>query len=83
MLMDYDPEYSLKSNAELNACLTKYAEEHEQHSRAAGELSRREKAAEEKMDAQFARAVFWGRLAAILALPGALYVLWQIVRSLH
>lgn len=46
------------------------------------ELSKREKAAEEKITYQFGKAVFWSRLAAILALPGALYVLWQIVHSL-
>ncbi len=78
LTMDYDPEYSLKTNAELNTCLFKYTEEHDVHTRAVAELSRREKAAEERL----AKAIFWSRLAAILALPGALYVVWRIVSSL-
>jgi hypothetical protein len=35
--MDYDPEFSKKSTAELNSCLTKYSEEHEFYSRALSE----------------------------------------------
>jgi len=81
--MDYDPEFSQKSNAELNVCLIKYTEEHEFYSRALSELTKREKAAEDKISAQFTKAIFWGRLAAILALPGALFVLWRIFRSIH
>jgi len=80
--MDYDPEFSVKSNAELNYCLTKYSEDHEHYARAAAELSKREKAAEDRITSQFARVLFWSRLAAILALPGALYVFWKIVRSI-
>ncbi len=76
--MDYDPEYSLKTNAELNTCLFKYTEEHDVHTRAVAELSRREKLAEERAS----RSLFWSRLAAILALPGALYVIWRIVSSI-
>jgi len=78
--MDYDPEFSQKPSAELNACLFKYTEEHEIHTRAAAELSKREKAAEDRVAAQFSRAIYWSRLAAMLALPGALYVCWRIVR---
>ncbi|HEY6010240.1 MAG TPA: hypothetical protein VIX18_02125 [Nitrospirota bacterium] len=78
--MDYDPEFSQKSSAELNSCLLRYSEEHEMHTRAVAELSKREKAAEDRIAAQFSKAVFWSRLAAILALPGALYVCWRIVR---
>lgn len=81
--MDYDPVFSAKSNAELNSCLTKYSDDHEHYARAVTELSKREKAAEERIAAQFARVIFWSRLAAILALPGALYVVWQIVRSMY
>ncbi|HEX9020837.1 MAG TPA: hypothetical protein VF903_06210 [Nitrospirota bacterium] len=81
--MDYDPVFSQKPTAELNVCLSKYSEEHENYVRAAAELSKREKEAEERIEAQFTRVVFWSRLAAILALPGALYVLWQIVRPLR
>jgi hypothetical protein len=80
--MDYDPEFSVKSNAELNYCLTRFSDDHEQYARAVAELSKREKAAEDRISAQFTRVVFWSRLAAILALPGALYVLWRIVRSI-
>jgi len=40
------------------------------------------KAAEDRIAAQFARVLFWSRLAAILALPGALYVFWKIVCSI-
>ena len=80
--MDFDPDLSQKSNAELNTCLFKYTEEHEFYARALAELSKREKAAEEKIAAQFSRAIFWSRLAAVLALPGALYVVWRIVRSI-
>jgi len=79
--MDYDPVYSKKTNAELNVCLTKYTEEHEVYTRALSELTRREKLEEERIGSQFARAIFWSRLAAILALPGALYVIWRIVLS--
>jgi hypothetical protein len=81
--MDYDPVFSKKSNAELNYCLTKYTEEHEYYSRALSELSKREKSAEEKISSQFSRAIFWSRLAAILALPGALFVIYQIFLSIH
>jgi len=81
--MDYDPEFSQKSTAELNVCLTKYTEEHEYYTRALSELSRREKLAEEKLLHQFSKAVFWSRLAAILALPGALFVIWWLVRSVY
>ena len=78
--MDYDPEFSQKSSAELNSCLFRYTEEHEVHTRAVAELSKREKAAEDRIEAQFTKAIFWSRFAAILALPGALYVCWRIVR---
>jgi hypothetical protein len=81
--MDYDPEFSKKSNTELNICLTKYTEEHEFYSRALSELSRREKSAEDKISASFSKAIFWSRLAALLALPGALFVVWYIVQSIH
>jgi hypothetical protein len=81
--MEYDPEFSKKSNAELNVCLTKYTEEHEFYSRALSELSKREKSAEDKMSAQFSKAIFWSRVAALLALPGALFVVWRVVLSLH
>jgi hypothetical protein len=81
--MDYDPVFSEKSNAELNYCLTKYTEEHEYYSRALSELSKREKSAEEKISSQFSRAIFWSRLAAILALPGALFVIYRIFLSIH
>jgi hypothetical protein len=81
--MDYDTDFSTKSNAELNCCLTKYTEEHEFYTRAVSELSKREKMAEEKISAQFSKAIFWSRLAAMLALPGALFVLWQIVLSIR
>jgi hypothetical protein len=77
--MDYDPEFSHKSSAELNSCLIKFTEEHEFHTRAAAELSKREKAAEDRLAAQFSEAIFWSRLAAFLAIPGALYVCWRIV----
>jgi len=80
--MDYDPEFSQKSSAELNSCLFRYTEEHEVHTRAVAELSKREKAEEEKIASQFAKVIFWSRLAAALAFPGALYVFWQIVRSM-
>lgn len=80
--MDYDPEFSQKSSAELNSCLFKYTEEHEIHTRAVAELSKREKAAEDRIASQFTKAIFWSRLAALLALPGALYVFWKILRSL-
>jgi hypothetical protein len=80
--MDYDPEFSQKSSAELNSCLFKYTEEHEIHTRAVAELSKREKAAEDRIETQFSKAIFWSRLAAILALPGALYVLGKLIRSL-
>jgi hypothetical protein len=76
--MDYDPEFTKKSNAELNLCLTKYTEDHDFYSRALSELSKREKAAEDKISARFSKAIFWSRLAAMLALPGALYVFWRI-----
>lgn len=76
--MDYDPEFSQKSSAELSSCLFKYTEEHDIYTRAVAELSRREKAAEDKIS----KAVFWSRIAALLALPGVLYVFWQIVRSI-
>jgi len=81
--MDYDPEFSKKSNAELNYCLTKYTEEHEFYTRALAELSKREKSAEEKISSQFSKAIFWSRLAAILALPGALFVLWRLFKFIH
>jgi hypothetical protein len=81
--MDYDPEFSKKSTAELNSCLTKYTDEHEFYSRALSELSKREKLAEDKIASQFSKAIFWSRLAAILALPGALFVIWRIVLSFH
>jgi hypothetical protein len=68
--MDYDPEFSQKSSAELNSCLFRYTEEHEIHTRAVAGLSKREKAAEGRTAAQFTKAIFWSRLAAILALPG-------------
>jgi hypothetical protein len=80
--MDYDPDFSKKSNAELNVCLTKYTEEHEFYSRALAELSKREKSVEDKISAQFAKAIFWSRLAALLALLGALFVVWRIVLSI-
>jgi hypothetical protein len=80
--MDYDPEFTKKSNAELNLCLTKYTEDHDFYTRALSELSKREKAAEDKISAQFSKAIFWSRFAAMLALPGALYVLWRIFHSL-
>jgi hypothetical protein len=81
--MDYDPEFSQKSSAELNSCLFRYTEEHEIHTRAAAELSKREKAAEDRITAQFSKAILWSRLAAILALPGALYVCWRIIRIIY
>lgn len=81
--MDYDPEFSQKSSAELNSCLIRYAEEHEFHTRAVSELSKREKAAEDRITAQFAKAIFWSRVAAILALPGAVYVCWRIIRIIY
>jgi hypothetical protein len=81
--MDYDPEFSLKSSAELNSCLFRYTEEHEVHTRAVAELSKREKAAEDRIAAQFTKAIFWSRLAAILALPGAVYVCWRIVHLIY
>jgi hypothetical protein len=81
--MDYDPEFSKKSNAELNYCLTKYTEEHEFYTRALSELSKREKSAEDKISSQFSKAIFWSRLAAILALPGALFVLWRLFKFIH
>jgi hypothetical protein len=81
--MDYDPVSSTKSTAELNSRLTRYTEEHEFYTRALSELSRREKIADDKIESQFSKAIFWSRLAAILALPGALYVIWQIVLSFH
>jgi hypothetical protein len=81
--MDYDPEFSNKSNAELNSCLFKYTAEHEFYTRALSELSKREKAAEDKIAAQFSKAIFWSRLAAILALPGALSVIGRIVLSIR
>jgi len=81
--MDYDPVFSTKSTAELNSCLTKYTEEHEFYTRALSELSRREKMADDKIESQFSRVIFWSRLAAILALPGALYVIWQIIFSIR
>lgn len=77
--MDYDPVFSQKSGGELSSCLIRYAEEHELHIRAAAELSRREKAAEDKLS----RAIFWSRLAAVLALPGALYTCWKILLYLR
>jgi hypothetical protein len=67
----------------LNYCLTKYSDDHEHYARAVAELAKREKAAEARITAQFARVIFWIRLAAILAVPGSLYVVWQIVRSLY
>jgi hypothetical protein len=81
--MDYDPEFSKKANAELNSCLIKYTEEHEFHARALSEVAKREKSAEDRISAQFSKAIFWSRLAAILALPGALYVIWRMVLSVH
>jgi hypothetical protein len=81
--MDYDPVFSKKSNAELNSCLIKYTEEHESYARALAELSKREKSAESKVLSQFSRAIFWSRLAAILALPGALFVFWQMFLAIH
>ena len=81
--MDYDPELSQKSSAELNSCLLRYTEEHEVHTRAVAELSKREKAAEDRIAAQFTKAIFWSRLAALLALPGALFVCWRIVRLVY
>jgi hypothetical protein len=83
LFMDYDPVFSNKSTAELNSCLIKYTEENEFHARALTELSKREKLAEDKIASQFSKAIFWSRLAAILALPGALYVIWRIVLSIH
>jgi seryl-tRNA(Sec) selenium transferase len=80
--MDYDSEFSQKSSAELNSCLFKYAEEHEIHTRAVAELSKREKEADDRISAQFSKAIFWSRLAAILALPSALYLFWKLMRSL-
>ena len=62
--MDFDPDFSVKSNAELNYCLTKYSDDHENYGRVVAELSKREKAAEEKITYQFGKAVFWSRLAA-------------------
>jgi hypothetical protein len=76
--MDYDPEFSKKSTAELNVCLTKYTQEHEFYTRALSELSRREKLSEDKLSSQFSKVMFWSRLAAILALPGAIFVCWRI-----
>jgi hypothetical protein len=81
--MDYDPDFSKKSNAELNNCLVKYTEEHELYTRALSELSKRERSAEDKIKSQFSKAIFWSRLAAILALPGALFVFWQIFLTIH
>jgi hypothetical protein len=81
--MDYDPEFTRKSNAELNLCLTKYTEEHDFYTRALAELSKREKVAEDKISAQFSKAIFWSRLAAMMALPGALFVLWRIFLSIN
>ena len=81
--MDYDPEFSKKSNAELNYCLTKYTEEHEFYTRALSELSKREKKADDKISSQFSKAIFWSRLAAILSLPGALFVLWRLFKFIH
>lgn len=81
--MDYDPEFATKSNAELNLCLNKYTEEHEFYTRALSELSKREKKAEDKIASQFSRAIFWSRLAALLALPGALFVLWRLFKFIH
>jgi hypothetical protein len=81
--MDFDPEFSKKSHAELNLCLTKYTEEHEFYTRALSELSKREKLAEDKISSHFSKAIFWSRLAAILALPGALFVLWQLFKFIH
>jgi len=81
--MDYDPEFSNKSTAELNYCLTKYTEEHEFYARALSELSKREKKAEEKIASQFSKAIFWSKLAALLALTAALLVLWLIFLSHH
>jgi len=63
----------------LNNMETKYTEEHEFYSRALSELSKREKLEEDKIASQFSKAIFWSRLAAILALPGALFVIWRIV----
>jgi hypothetical protein len=54
MLMDYDPEFSVKSNAELNYCLTKYSDDDEHYARAVAELSKRGKAAEARITAKFA-----------------------------
>jgi hypothetical protein len=81
--MDYDPVFSKKSNAELNSCLTKYTEEHEYYTRALSELSKRERTAENKISSQFSRVIFWSRLAAILALPGALFVFWHMFLAIH
>ena len=81
--MDYDPEFSQKPSAELNSCLFRYTEEHEIHTRAVAELSKREKEAEDRITAQFTKAIFWSRLAAIFALPGALYVCWRIMRIIY
>ena len=81
--MDYDPEFSNKSNAELSYCLTKYTEEHEFYARALAELSRREKLAEDKIASQFSKAIFWSKLAAILALAGLIFVLWLVFLSIH
>lgn len=81
--MDYDPEFSKKSTAELNSCLAKYTEEHELYSRALSELSKREKMAEDRIASQFSKAIFWSRVAAILALPGALFVIWRILISIR
>lgn len=75
--MDYDPEFSLKTGAELNTCLLKYSEDHDIHTRAAAELSRREKEAEDRI----AKALFWSRIAALLALPGALYVCLRVAAA--
>jgi hypothetical protein len=81
--MDYDPVFSTKSNAELNVCLTKYTEDHEFYSRALSELSRRERSAEDRISAQFSKAIFWSRVAALLALPGALFVVWRVFQSIR
>ena len=81
--MDYDPDFSNKSNAELNYCLTKYTEEHEFYTRVVSELSKREKLAEDKILSQFYKAIFWSRLAAILALLCAIFLLWHIFLSIH
>jgi hypothetical protein len=81
--MDFDPDLSRQSSAELSYRLTKYTEEHELYARALSELSKREKAAEERIAAQFSKAIFWSRLAAFLALPGAIYVIWRIFLAIH